>query len=604
MSAAGFDPFQGYAMGESANILRLLVSVYSRSKTRRGGVLSVLMVIILRHLSNNTDTLFASIKSHLWTAFQSFFYRQLTYESKKDGVEVIDAWTELHQEEVNSFPIIYKNIDQYTTIQYFPLVHNKFVQSVVDFAKKNRESKEPAQTITRCVRLEDVGRVPDEWFPSSLYPATNFVKLSNIIKKYLLACKLSKNNPTLGVLIDGEPGLGKTKSADFIGLSNIFTEVVKVDMTKFLELSFDKIMATVYHAKYLKGATLYLIDEIDKYIEFHIQKLWELEMTKPKTVSADNKEIQHSPTCSKEDFRRYRKTDFLNSLLRVLEKDGNRYPCIVIFCSNNFNTIFEDINATHFESLNKRFMRVTFVPCDKKEIADFLKYYNTTFKGSELHVDESLLDAAVLTLPDDVHLAFRTLTHISIRQSYNPFAIIDEIKRGDYISQPPTPRSDDGVDLPPAPETSLVSFTLQDQEHSPVSAETTPLETLTEPEIPEYKLTTKNWDQEPPVPTEREIISRLEKHEIDRGFSGLADNITREILEMLASVENARGKDNKLEAARSLLSYACMPEVIAFIKLHKKLCNTFKMKFDELIADSDEAKTALEPIKERFYNML
>ena len=118
-------------------------------------------------------------------------------------------------------------------------------------------------------------------------------------------------------------------------------------------------------------------------------------------------------------------------MLSLLERDGLLHPVVVLFCSNNFTSIFDGIDVTHHRSLYSRFMKVTFKVCDHDEVVDYLQFYNDRLAGSPYHCDFDH-DALSKTLRDDVAVTHRRLHHLSIDAKYNS---VDTVRRLNGVSQ-------------------------------------------------------------------------------------------------------------------------------------------------------------------------
>jgi len=121
------------------------------------------------------------------------------------------------------------------------------------------------------------------------------------------------------------------------------------------------------------------------------------------------------------------KTDFVYCLLRILERDGLSYPCVILFCSNNFDTIFDSVNSIHTISLKKRFLSIDFTRCDKNDLVEYLNYYNKLFKETELYIDENNLNSIIKKIKPDLSITYRDLSQISIKADFDLERIITSV---------------------------------------------------------------------------------------------------------------------------------------------------------------------------------
>ena len=255
---------------------------------------------------------------------------------------------------------------------------------------------------------------------SNLFPSKNYTELVEIIGSHLSVAKIVKSYSVLGILIDGQPGLGKTKFADFAVEQKLSGSVYKVDMTTMLKYPFSDALDRIYHSVEIITDTIFMIDEIDKYIDFRLDIEYDQEVKESQKRCKD--ELNVLPDA--EYFKKQQKVAFLYQMLSILERDGLDKSVIVIFCSNNFHSIFDGLDLTHHKSLYDKFMKVNFKECDHEEIINYLVYYNEMFKKSEF---ERYLNVDLLRnlLRKDINVTHRTLHHISIKSRYDAFKMIE-----------------------------------------------------------------------------------------------------------------------------------------------------------------------------------
>lgn len=257
--------------------------------------------------------------------------------------------------------------------------------------------------------------------PSLLYSSQNYINLTKIIKSYTSKAKKIQSFSVLGLLIDGVEGLGKTTFLDYAVSEKIVGSVYKVDMTTMLKYDFSLLLRLMYHKIDITTDTIFMFDELDKYLDYRIKMDYEDEL---KTINNNNKKNKQSNTLDEKKFYETAKTNFLYDMLSILERSGLSHPVIVIFCSNNFNTIFNNIDMTHHKSLYSRFMKVKFTPSDHTEIVNYITYYNDQFVDEPDYV---AIDKPTLSklLRKDILITHRRLHHISIESQYNPFTMVE-----------------------------------------------------------------------------------------------------------------------------------------------------------------------------------
>lgn len=168
--------------------------------------------------------------------------------------------------------------------------------------------------------------------------------------------------------------------------------------------------------------TVYLRDEIDKYLDVRVEREYEI-YQKSETDGKGSVMIK-----SFDAFRESTKNTFLFDMLAVLERDGLKKSVVVIFCSNNFHTIFEGVDLTHHKSLYDRFLKVNFELCDHDEIISYICHYNEKFKGTKYQCLVSI-DELEKNLDTKILVTHRTLHQISIECQYDPIKLVDRLNR-------------------------------------------------------------------------------------------------------------------------------------------------------------------------------
>jgi hypothetical protein len=256
---------------------------------------------------------------------------------------------------------------------------------------------------------------------SQLYPSKNYLKLVDIIRDHFDVSNRIKSFSVIGASINGIPGLGKTKFADFAVNNKLAGTILKVDMTSMLKYSFTRVLHVMYHSIAIVTDTIFVIDEIDKYLDYRMNIEYE-----DKLLELKNQAKEGVVELNKKEFVSQMKNTFLYDILSILERDGLSHSVVVIFCSNNFQSIFEGLDMTHHYSTFTRFMPVEFEMCDHVEIIEYLLHYNKIFEGTKFWLD---LDRKTMekTLRKDVCVTHRVLHHTSIKANYHAWKIINAL---------------------------------------------------------------------------------------------------------------------------------------------------------------------------------
>jgi hypothetical protein len=325
------------------------------------------------------------------------------------------------------FPIYMEYENDETIISYmnwYPK-HKKIINDAEKEATKNFKDYElsvsQVKVLYKKLVVDESHIKYIDTTPSLLYSSQNYINLTGIIKSYASKSKKIKSYSVLGLLIDGVEGLGKTTFLDYAVTEKVVGSVYKVDMTTMLKYDFSLLLRFMYHKIDITTDTIFMFDELDKYLDYRLRIEYEDEL---KIVNNNNKKNKQSNTLDKEKFYETAKTNFLYDMLSILERSGLTYPVIVIFCSNNFNSIFDNIDMTHHKSLYSRFMKVKFTPCDHTEIVNYIIYYNDKFFDE---LDYVTIDKTTLSklLRRDILITHRRLHHITIEAQYNPYTMID-----------------------------------------------------------------------------------------------------------------------------------------------------------------------------------
>lgn len=262
--------------------------------------------------------------------------------------------------------------------------------------------------------------------PSRLYPSKNYQKLEKIISSHYDVSELVGVHSVIGVIIDGVPGLGKTKFADFAADEGLAGTVNKIDMTAFLNLEFSVLMSKFYHQFEVEYNTIFMIGEVDKYLDVRIDREYEIYKIENFKRNSENDGDELVMPMSFKEFQVSAKNKFLFEMLAVLERDGLKKSVVVIFCSNNFHSIFEGVDLTHHKSLYDRFIKINFEKCDHQEIIQYIDHYNEKLQGTRYQCPESTSVLGQL-LRSDISVTHRVLHQISIECQYDPIKIIHRL---------------------------------------------------------------------------------------------------------------------------------------------------------------------------------
>lgn len=296
---------------------------------------------------------------------------------------------------VNGIPIYYyategrisDNIE--VNYEFVRFIHNKVINEAIDQAivyEKNNNSDNDNPKIIKIAYsdMETCSILYNRIIPDQVYESHNLKKVGNIIENHMRVSESLNMYHPLVLLINGEPGLGKTRIADYIVKKNLGDNMYIYDMTKFRDSDvnyvFDEIKMEMNKHQ---GLNIILLDEVDKYLDYNIKKSYELEKDKKikELISIPDMRLDikvEDVVKSKEEYEKIMKQYFLFELLNLIDARSNGSRRIFIFCSNNFNSIFENIDMTHFKSLYDRLIKFQFTKLNKQELYEICEYYSKT----------------------------------------------------------------------------------------------------------------------------------------------------------------------------------------------------------------------------------
>jgi hypothetical protein len=393
------------------------------------GTMKTLVLILLKHYIQDTKMMMDLLKSMVWYLVRLFLYKKRTFDIKSHQTALVGEGSL-----INGLPVYVEKNTSSVDVIYAKGFHSSYLDQIDFEAQQKHDIENSPNTKYYSV----LGQRYSLMKPMSFFPSKNYLKLQNIVETHCKVNDSLSSYSVLGILIDGEPGLGKSKFADFMATRRSFglpgiSNVYRVDMSsgECLKMSPETLFKSFFHDIAIKQSSLFMIDEVDKYLSYYIEDSYIKLKQQPK------KEEEENEIVSFEEYSYKLRIDFLYMLLGILERIGNESSCIVIFCSNNFETIFGDLEMTHFHSLNSRFMRVKFERCDRNEIEDYLRYLNQHMQRLDLY--EPDIETILSSLDPNINITYRSLNEITVLNSYSIRKIVEELNL--YRSPPSSPKT-------------------------------------------------------------------------------------------------------------------------------------------------------------------
>ena len=424
-------------------------SLGSFLKNASAGVCGIFGVLILKYLVENKDT----IPNILKFICIKLFYKNLMVVSKDNKQLFTLLQKDMNPKsepkvsyERSNLPIYITLSGETLNLDYCLFIHDKIIddyitrsfEPVCDFSNKEKKTV-----------LRDANR--KYYQPYILYPSYNYRRLDKIINNFFDVVKITGMYKAQGILINGEPGLGKSESCSYLASLNKYGEIIYINMTlvELLKKSFKTIIQESLPVKSSEPTIIYF-DEMDKYLDFNLMYSYNSEQGQSQgqslgqnlgqnliSGSSPKSELKSEPKTDRSetpnsnsnlnlnlrgDYEKYivsYKTEFLYELLALIETKSFENGVVFIFCSNNFDKIFENIDETHFKSLRDRFANVNFNRCDYTELKGFINYFNEKVKGTDMYYEQEVVDLLTEDINSDISLTYRSIKHYHIAAQYD-----------------------------------------------------------------------------------------------------------------------------------------------------------------------------------------
>jgi hypothetical protein len=358
------------------------------------------LILILKHLLSKSD-----IIEYINYIFNIFIRKNYILKNRTDRKhidyflynELTPLFGNEHSITVNGLKINFEN----GVLNWNRILHTTFIDNLFKLAKDKLDKDEPNNKCKFYLFHDKKSQKPKKLFPSN-----NYINLSEILRRQFEVSELSEMYTPLGILINGEPGLGKSAFADYFSNLGLCDIVIRIDMTHHLKENFEEIENKVMNQIKVTDSCVILFDELDKYLDYYIND------------SYNNIKVEKDETkINYDEYLKNKKMDFMYFLVRLLEQTGHQSGLVYIFCSNNFHTIFKGIEYTHFDSLLKRFMVIEFNRANSIEIENYIKFYNDSLIGSDYYLEK--IEEIVSKLKEELSIPYRNLRFLTIKSEYN-----------------------------------------------------------------------------------------------------------------------------------------------------------------------------------------
>lgn len=435
-------------MGENGIIINQIINLITNISFNRNDKLKsilnlfciipkIAIILCTKHIVNHTDKL----SSLMYKTIRKLLYRKEEHViSNSDGLGSYinhilnktgtDSWSSMR------FLI---NNDVHTVVLYtlrlIPISAN--YRKLINQAKSDKNAKLNISANYRKLVPRDKTIFSKNISPNKMFPSKNYIHLTDMVNQGIKISEQLEYYQIIPILINGEPGLGKSKSLDYLAFNSKIKDIVKVDLTNYIntEIKLETILNSALPN--ITGHTVVMIDELDKYI---------------------------SSICGADESPEKVNDVLLNHVLNLIESDSTSSFCVyIIFCSNNFDTIFDYIpedKKVHYESLKNRFLKLVFYRMDKDEFREYVYWF---IKQTKLDID---VDRLINDLPDDFSITQRDLRNECLTRLYNIPDICKNIKSSPKFTIKPV---EDKSIIVPEPKSNVKTIVVSNVKTTAVS---------------------------------------------------------------------------------------------------------------------------------------
>lgn len=335
---------------------------------------------------------------------------------------------------VSGLPIYMDKEGMNMALYSLPFIHTSFVEQLDE--KANAEISEAV--VVHSVIRDSAGK---DYKPLSLFASNNYINLNNVVHRHFTVCKDTNMVTPPLIVLNGEGGLGKSNSSQFLAEQGKYEEIRHISLISqnMATRSFPSIITEIT-AKRTPHTTIIYFDELDKYVDSYIQN----------TYSASRKK-QNEEVVVDDSYVVFASETKKSILMAIagLSDTFTTFPrgVIFIFCSNNFHTLFEGIDSTHVESIKTRFTFINFELCGRDELLRYITTFTERITIPELKYTNEYLIGAFQRVRPNLAITYRDIQKLHSLAAYDVNVFVELVNKEVYnplISTPPkvyTPNS-------------------------------------------------------------------------------------------------------------------------------------------------------------------
>lgn len=323
-------------------------------------------------------------------------------------------------QECNGIPIRVIDFGDSVVIENVPIIHSFTLTELYHTGTSAYETSlipQDVQVVCKCGNERP-------FVPCKVYESRNCKMFGESVRSCFTETRCTDYTRTHSILIDGVPGLGKSMTVGYV-YHNLakelgIREIYYYDLsTTMRERKFPDIVNLITSKK-VDHPTMYFIDEIDKYLD------WQTESEYSKMVMENAKSKDPKGVMEKRQFAIDFKRNFMVKLLDMLSVNTFTKGVIFVFLSNNFYTMFEDLDPTHFTSFSRRFTTIRFEKCKVEELADYIRSYNEMFVDEEkYYVSKEEMEMEISRLNPDLEITYAGIQTCRIQSRSNLHRFVD-----------------------------------------------------------------------------------------------------------------------------------------------------------------------------------
>jgi hypothetical protein len=339
---------------------------------------------------------------------------------------------------VSGLPLYLEKEGNDNVIYNIPYFHNHLIEELHSFAQKRKEN-DGLSTVCR----DENGKV---FTPLEMFASDNYIKVDKITSCYFRTFKDTKMITPPIIMLNGEPGLGKTNVSHYLGSLKKYGEIRLIDLTSpsIVNKGFSSIIADLT-SKDINIPSIICFDELDKYIVMYTQHIYTSKQQGVKKESTNMDEVVDNDFST---FERQVKLSVISTIGRLDSVKNYHQGVIWMFFANNIHTIFQGLRQTHIDSVKTRFTFIDFHKCGKEELARYVRQFNDRLTDPQQKYTDLRLKSAIRKIRHDIDVTYRDIQICMNKSAYDIDLLVKYINEG--VKNPLFNYNEDGTEIIPS----------------------------------------------------------------------------------------------------------------------------------------------------------